>query len=237
MNSFLTITPNVVSEIAPVESARIARDEILHRSGLVTTVQDRIDYDDAMGVLKELKSFMAEIESQRETAKAPALELGRKIDGLAKELTSNCKTQADRIARLAGAFEAEERRKAEDARRQAEIDKAAIVAEALRKENAARKAAATAEAADRAADAIVETAQAQIVEATQRAINAAVPKTEGTRLRGNIAYEVMDIKALHAAHPELCIIEVNGPAVRAILRQNPNLQVPGLRHWIDHKVS
>jgi len=234
----LIVSPALTdSSVTLADAARITRDELLNQAAMVTTITDRIDFDDAMGVLKSLKAYTAEIETQREAAKAPALALGRKIDALAKELTELATTEAKRIARTCGDYEAEERRKAEEARRNAEYEAHKIAVAAREAEMKARRAAATQEQADRAADAIVEKAHTQIAELQQTAVLAAVPKTQGAKLRGDVRFEVLDIQALYAAHPELCTIEPNGTAIRAILKVNPNLQVPGMRHWIENKVS
>ena len=237
MNS-LIVSPSLNdSSVTMADAARFNRDELLNQAALVTTIADRIDYDDAIGVLKSLKGFLSDIETQRASAKAPALDLGRKIDALAKELTQKTEIEAGRISRVLGSYEAEERRKADEARREAEYKEREIARAAQKAEQEARRKASTQEGGDRAADVIVEKAQAEIVQVQQAAINAAVPKTEGAKLRGDVKFELIDIKALYAEHPELCTIEPNGTAIRAILRIHPNLKLPGINHWIEHKVS
>jgi len=39
----------------------------------------------------------------------------------------------------------------------------------------------------------------------------------------------VDITALHAARPELCLIEPNNAAIRAVVKTGA--QIPGLRVW------
>jgi hypothetical protein len=238
MSESILITPSLGSAVVTAaEAARISRDELLHQAAMVTKVEDRIDADDATNVLRSLKAFANTIETARTAAKAPALDLGRKIDALAKDLVARVEIEAARISRIVGAFEAEERRKAEEARRAADAEAARIAAEASRKAAEVRRAASNAEAGDRAADAVVETAQQQIVAVRQVAANAVAPKQAGTQVREDVCFEVTDIKALFAAHPELVVLEPNGSAIRAILRANPNLQVPGLRHWKEAKLN
>lgn len=236
--SSLIITPNIGSAIVTsADAARLTRDELIKSAALVTTVTDRIDADDATGVLKSLKDFTREIEAQRTAAKAPALEIGRKIDAMAKELVASVDTEANRISRVLGAFEAEERRKAEDIRRVADAEIARLAHEATQQANAAARTASTPEAADRASDAVIEKAQERIVAVRQQQVNAVVPKTAGTQVREDVCFEVENAKALYAAHPELVVLEPNGTAIRAILRANPNLQIPGLRHWREAKLN
>jgi hypothetical protein len=238
MSAALIITPGIGSAIVTAaEAARHKRDDLLTAAGLVTTVADRIDADDAMEVFRSLKGFSKEIETQHRVAKAPVLDLGRKIDAIGKELVAKIDTEANRIGKVIGAYEQEERRKAEDARRAAEAEAAKIAAEAERQAALARAKVRTDEERARVTDAVVEQAAAQIVQVRQAAAAIAPPKTEGLRLNDRVCFEVDDVKAMYAAFPELCVIEPNGAAIRAILKANPELKVPGLRHWREAKVS
>lgn len=238
MSTALLITPPASESVASLAaSARAQRDALLAEAGTVSVVADRLDADAAVSVLRSLKAFLTEIESQREAVKAPILKIGRDIDALAKELVSTVKTEESRIARLCGAFEAEERRKAEEKRRQAEIDAARIAYEAAA---ATRKAITTApnqETGLRAADAIAGQAQTKIAEVKQAAVAAQAPKQAASQLRTEVCFEVTDIKALYAAEPNLVTLEPNGSAIRAILKANPNLVLPGLRHWTEEKLN
>lgn len=238
MSEALLITPALGSAVVTAaDTARVTRDELLHAAALVTTVGDRIDADDATAVLKKLKDFSREIEAQRMTAKAPALDIGRKIDALAKDIVAAVDAEAGRISRVLGAFEAEERRKAEEARRAADAEAARIAAEALRKSAAVRREAGDTLSGERAADSVVEQAQQQIIAVKQAAANAAPLRTTGTQVREDICFEVTDIRELYADSPHLVKLEPNGTAIRAILRDNPNLQLPGLRHWREAKLN
>jgi hypothetical protein len=234
----IIITPSLGDAvISSSEDARFIRDDLLKEAALVTTVADRLDADAATSTLRALKAYQTAIETARTKAKAPALEVGRKIDALAKDLSAKVVEESARISRVLGAFEAEERRKADDARIAAENEAARIAREAEAAAIQARRGAKTAEAADRASDAILEKAAEQTVAVRQQAVNAVAPKQAGTAIRTDYAFEVTDIKALYAAHPELVTLEPNGAAIRAILRANPNLQIPGLRSWAETKLN
>lgn len=236
--SALLLTPTLaVTPLSSTEAAKTERDNLLKEASAVTTVTDRLDADSALPVLRALNSFLSEVESQRETAKAPVLDLGRKIDALAKELTTALKLEEDRISKLCGSFEAEERRKAEDARRKADADAARIAYEAAENEKAARRAAPTELAAARASDAIAGKAQEEIAAVRQVAFAAIAPKAEGTRMSSSVCFEVTDLKVLYAAYPELVTLEPNGTAIRAICRANPELKIPGLKHWSEQKLN
>lgn len=238
MSEAIVITPSIgAAQITTAAEARRQRDELLERGATVTTVADRLDADDATNVLRDLKAYSTSIESARVAAKAPVLDVGRKIDALAKELADKVNAEAGRISRVLGAFEAEERRKAEEARHAAEAEAARIAHEAERKAAEARRLATTEEAADRAADAVREKAIEQVVAIRQAAANAAPAKQAGTQVREDVCFEITDIRALHAEHPELVLLEPNGTAIRAILRANPNLKLNGLRHWREAKLN
>lgn len=238
MSSALVITPNLGdAQVTAANAARAERDELLKLSSAVTSVIDRLDADHATNVLRDLTAFSKRIEAARTEAKAPALDIGRRIDALAKELAHAVTTEAARVSRIVGAFEAEERRKAELVRYEAEREASRLAKEAEAKANQARRQAGNELDGDRAADAIREQAVEQIVAVRQAAAVAVAPKQAGTAVREDVVFEVTDIRALYAAYPELVNLEPNGTAIRAILRNAPNLQVPGLRHWREAKLN
>lgn len=238
MSDALVITPNLGdAQVTAANAARAERDELLKHAAAVTTVIDRLDADHATNVLRALTAFSKRIEAARTEAKAPALDIGRRIDALAKELAHAVTTEAARVSRIVGAFEAEERRKAELVRYEAEREASRLALEAEAKANQARRQAGNELDGDRAADAIREQAVEQIVAVRQAAAVAVAPKQAGTAVREDVVFEVTDIRALYAAHPELVNLEPNGTAIRAILRNAPNLQVPGLRHWREAKLN
>lgn len=238
MTESLIITPNVGGAIVTAaDAARLRRDELLTLAATVTTVTDRLDADDATATLKQLTEYAGTIEDQRTVAKAPVIALGKQIDAMAKELTASVATEQTRIGRVLGEFERSERERADDERRKADAEVARVAEETRKKALEASKGTASPLAQARAVDAVVEAGAAKVAEIKQQAASYVPPKTSGTKLRGNIVFEVDDIKAVYAAYPELVILEPNGTAIRAILKQNPNLQIPGLRHRVENKVT
>lgn len=224
-------------QVAPSEEARARRDSLLSEAFEVGEIANRLDADAATETLRALSAFEKEVESGRTTAKAPVLDLGRRIDALGKELCEKIVAEKRRISGLLGTFEAEERRKADEERRRIEAEAARVTAEAERKAKEAARLAKSEEQAARAVDAVVEKAQAQIVDLKQRADQAVARKAEGSRLMTSVKFEVVDIHALHIAHPELVVLEPNGTAIRAILKQNPEMKIPGLRIWTETNLS
>lgn len=223
--------------ITAADSARVQRDQLLAQASAVMTVQDRIDADDATAVLRELSHFSKEIELARANAKAPALAIGKQIDKLAKELSDEINVEAARISRVLGAFEAEERRKADAARIAAENAAQDIARKAREEAAKAARSAPDAETADRKADAILAEAAEKQVTLRQAAANLAAPKAAGTQMREDVCFEVTDIRALYAEAPHLVNLEPNGTAIRAILRSNPTIKIAGLKHWREAKLN
>jgi hypothetical protein len=238
MSPSLLITPSVSAPIVSVDAeAKALRDKLLAEANTVTTVTDRLEADSAIVVLRSLSTFLKDIEASREAVKAPVLKIAREIDAMAKDLVALIKIEETRISRACGAFEAEERRKAEDARRAAEAEAARIAFEAAKATRAAMASAPNQEAAHRAADEISGQAQTAIHEVKAAAVAIAPPKPAASTLRADVCFEVTDMAAFFAAQPTLVKLEPNGPAIRAILKANPNIVIPGLRHWTDEKLN
>ncbi len=86
--------------------------------------------------LRELKEFTKTIEAARSEVKAPVLDLGKRIDALAKELTQTLEGESDRLGRLIGSWQAEQNRIAEETRKRAEAEERRIWEEAKAKEKA-----------------------------------------------------------------------------------------------------
>ena len=234
----LTITPAMgVVAVSAKEAAIERRNDLLTQARAITSVADRFDADCAIAVQRDLKAFADGIEAARVLAKEPYLTTGRDIDALAKELKAEIENEGKRVSRLVGAFELAERNRAEDERRKAEAEAARIAAEASR---AAAEAAAkerTLEAKERAADNVFAVAQTKIVEVRQAAANAVPSRPSGVSVRQYPKYEVTDIRALYAAHPDYCNIEPNGSVIIGIMRQNPNIKIPGVRTWWEAGAS
>ena len=85
-------------------------------------------------------------------------------------------------------------------------------------------------------EAIEQKAVVAVVETRQAAHNVA-PRAAGTALRETPNYEVTDMAALYASNPTLCTITDNRRAILAILKDNPNIQIPGINHWRDAKAG
>ena len=235
MSTSITITGLQATEIAIAPEARELRDSLLAEIKGVTAVADAFDADVAADVLKRTKELTRSIEASRSSVKAPVLELGKKIDALAKEIVVELDTESARVSKVLGAYQLAERQKAEAAERLARDEARRIQAEAEQKAREAAKAASSEADALAAASEIMDTAATKIAETKQAIVSTVAPKAANTGVREDVCFEVTDIVALYAARPELVTLEPNGSAIRAICKANPKLQLPGLRHWTEAK--
>lgn len=237
MSTALTLTGLQSAEIAIADEARAMRDKLLVEIRDVTAVSDAFDADVAADVLKRATQLTRGIEANRTTVKAPVLDLGRKIDALAKEIVADLTVEIGRVSRVLGDYQIAEKRKAEAAERLARDEARRIQAEAEQKAREAAKAANSDTEALAAASEIMDTAAAKIVETRKAIVSTVAPKAAGTAVREDVCFEVTDIVALYAARPELVNLEPNGSAIRAICKANPKLQLPGLRHWTEAQTN
>ncbi len=237
MSTALTITGLQAAEIAIAPEARELRDKLLVEIREVTSVSDAFDADCAADVLKRSTQLSRGIEADRSTVKAPVLALGKKIDALANEITAELDGEIGRVSRVLGAYQLAEKQKAEAAERLARDEARRIQAEAEQNARKAAQAAPTDTEALAVASEIMDTAAAKIVETRKAIVSTVAPKAADTAVRVDVCFEVYDIVALYAARPELVNLEPNGTAIRAICKANPNLQLPGLRHWTEAKTN
>jgi hypothetical protein len=159
--------------------------------------------------------------------KAPVLKLAKDIDQLAAELTDDLHGEALRLGRLIGTYQTEERRKVEAAQRAA-WQKEQDVLNAARAEQAAALAS---NAAPEAVEAVADKAFEQV--AVIRASAPVAPTVAGTATRKVIHFEVENASAAYAAQPAMFTLTPNTAAIKAILKSQPSLVIPGLRHWTE----
>jgi hypothetical protein len=213
-------------EIELTPAAFEARRVALAKASEVTTISSVSDLDAAAAALTTLKSLTRAVEDSRKDVKAPVLEVGRRIDAVAKDYLAEPEAEAKRLSTLVGAYQEAARRKAQREREEAEAAQRAAIEEMQRK-HAEAAAIGDAEAADAA-----RAEAADIIAESQLAVTAAEgPKADGIVTSTKWKHEVTDIDALYQARPELCKIEPNNAAIRAILKGNNGKPIPGLRIW------
>jgi len=225
MTEALTITGLGTPEVTLTPEAVETRDGLLAQAAELTAVEDEIDADSAAAVLRDLTTFTRLIESGRTSVKKPVLDIGRQIDGVAKELVGTIKSESDRLSKLLGTYQAEQRRQAE-AKVQEEQRK-------LQQEAEERARAITAAPTEELRQEAMEDAKIALAAQQDAVAEVTPPKIDGTQVRKTWKFEVTDIKALYKAAPYLCNIEPNSDAIRAAIKNGE--QFPGLRTWQEAK--
>lgn len=223
----------------------------------------------ATDALRDVKRLLKQVEDGRKLAKAPALDLGRKIDAAAEEFCQPLIVEEKRLTGLLTSYQAEQQRIAREAeqKRQAELARQQEE-ERKKREEIQREIEAKAEAQRRAeqqareatnAKARAEAENAALEAAAQRAENEArlqqqaeaanleqaelmrapspaAPKAAGTAVANPWVFEVTDLKALHAARPELVDLVVRRADIITRIRQGER-EIPGLRIYQDTRVT
>jgi hypothetical protein len=216
--------PRPEVELSP--SAFNAREVALSAASHIHGITCVSDLDDAAQALTRIKSLTRSIEESRKEVKAPVLEVSRRIDATAKDYLAPLEDEAKRLSILVGSYQEAERRKAERVRQEAAAEQAAAMAEMQVKQREAVEA-----GDEEAADAARAEAADRIAESQLAVIAAEGPRVDGITTRTSWKFEVVDIDALHASRPDLCTIEANGAAIRAIIKATGGKPIAGLRIW------
>ena len=235
----ITLTPEAEKQKATIIQAARA----------VVAVTDTDSCDIAQSRLRSLASVRTAVESSRKQVKAPVIDLGKRIDGIAADFVADVVAEESRLsererqrvererheAEMAAQREAarieRERQAAERAAHEAEI--ARLKAEAAQSEEgqrAAREAQEKALAAQREAEARAESARRQAEadaaaarereEAARIAAAAVITAPAPAGVKEEIDYEVEDILAFVGKFPQLCRIEPKRAEVLAALKKS-----------------
>lgn len=134
--ALITVSELGNTQLAPTQDALTQRDKLLNwsRKGLV--VNDTEAAQKATAVLRLLMDFIRSIELSRKEAKAPILELGKKVDALGVELVAEIKVEAERINALVSTFAAAEAERERQAKIKAREEEQRLLLEAQEKERA-----------------------------------------------------------------------------------------------------
>lgn len=264
MENFIATTGLDLVELSASEAARLQRDALLTLSRKGTSIKDAAGAERATAILRDIKAFTRSIEDGRKQAKSPILDLGKKVDSIATELTGELDLEAARISRLVGTFQQEQeriaaearqrafeeqeriRKEAEEKQRLADLEAKRIQDELAAKEQRARSDAGKARAAEEAEKARLQAEkdrQTREMEANHAAAQAArvvpvVIKPAGIATRSEVKFEVTDIVALYEANAAFVLLSPNNAALKAALKQLPEGQtLPGVRHWREAAVT
>lgn len=232
------------TDIEITAEARKMRDGLLTQLRNIDAVGDAFTADEAAGVLRDAKAALKQLENARSEAKAPVLDIGKKIDAAAKEFSGEMLTEIDRLSRQLAAWQEEERRKAERARREAEEAERRRLEE-LEEERRKRVAEETKGRTGTLVEdleVIEDKAAADIVAIRQESVAVAVP-VKCVKVLTNHKFELTDPAAFFGAHPLLCLVEINVTAAKAAMK-NPVFakaalegKIPGLVVREERKAS
>ena len=202
--------------IAEAEQMKI---EALMSSKGIQTVDDGFEATIAAEAQSALRHLIKGIEESRKDAKAPVLEIGRQIDGVAKDYIEDVKAEESRIAQLLGAFQIVERDKKIAAERQARIQEQKVMAGAAQQIDA-----------DSDYTELMDDAQAQIATLRKEAASKH-DAVAGVKVRKTIKFEVESEAKLMAARPDL--FSPNESKIRAALKLT--ITIPGIKAWEEIK--
>lgn len=218
----LTLTGLQHAQIELAQGSYERRADILATTREVIQIADAMDAEIAADALRLVSAICKEVEESRVEIGKPVLAVTRKINSLAKEFTTDLAAEKTRLEWLLGTYQAEEKRKADLARSEAQ-------------HRAQRLYTQTQETARNASPEDAEKAEANVLAAYAAAAAIEAHKPEGLAVRQAWKFEVTDIQALFQARPDLCVIEPNNAEIRAEIPHNQSL--PGLRIWREAKAS
>jgi len=238
MDQLIIIDGLTSVSITSTAEARQTRESLLASSATVQEVTDKDGAEYAASMLKDIKAFTRLIDSTRVAVKAPVLDQGRRIDALAKELSTQLEIEASRISRLLGPYTVEQKRIAERVMHEAQMEGLRIIQENRAKAEALAAATPDKTEQDVAMDRLSAFTEQKLVEIRNTAYEKAPTKLAGTSTRTVIKFEVTAINVLHAAHPYLVVMTPNTSAINAILKSLPaGQELPGVYHWTENLVS
>jgi len=214
--------PEIELSSAAFEARRVA----LAKAEACTAINGVEDLDGAAAALTAVASLVRSVEGSRKEVKAPVLEVGKRIDSIAKEFMGPLEKEKGRLETLVGSYQEAQKRKAERERQEAAEAQAKALAEMQEKQAEALA------AGDEAAADAARAEAADKIAASQIAVtNAEGPKPDGIVTRTTWDFEVCDLQTLFKARPDLCIVTPNNAAIRAIVKATNGQQIPGVRVW------
>lgn len=176
------------------------RDNLIQQCKGITVVDDSFVNECAVEILRDVARMKADVEKTRKQLKQPVLDLGRAIDGAAKDFLTSLGDAERGVKKLVDSYAAEQRRiqfEAERKRREEEERIAKEKAEAARKLEEAK----TAEE-QQAAKAVVEEKVKEQADLKLSPVKTE-EKSEGMSVRVSKDFEIQDIEALWKARPDL----------------------------------
>lgn len=204
--------------ISITEEARESCSVLLAQAGAIETISLESTRDRAIRVSSFVKSHLKEVEKLRTEIKAPYLEIGRRIDEVAKAHVKELTLENTRLNRLVGDFEFGR----QTARRAAEA-----AAERARKILEPEGSLGPQSEETRAS------ALSAALDAEEMAVDAAPPA--GGAMRQDWKIEVLDIHALYEAHPQCVKMTPDILSIKDLLKKG--IAVAGVLATLIHSYN
>lgn len=216
------------------ETAIAMRKAAVEWAEVITEVSSPAHLEAAVDAQKDLAAIAKLVETNREQVKAPVLDLGRKIDATAKAFIAPVEVHRVRLNTLVTDYrsevrkrELEEERKRAEEQHRANLERQRQEAEQRRREEDARKANLPPPAP------VVAPPPVVVVEV----VPPPAPKPAGLIEKDEWDFEVLDVRALAAARPDLVTItERRADILRAIRKDNVR-DLPGVRIFSQLKTE
>lgn len=209
---------------------------LIANASTITKVDDDFCAEIAAELGTGIKRLLNQMEASRKDVKGPILEVGRKIDGVAKTFAAELETQQRRLAGLLGEYnrkqEAERQKAIAEARRKAEEEAAKVRAEIeAQKAQEPDDVAASIESAAKAEQAAKARADA---EAEARALEKQkTVQGSGVSFREVVTFEVVDMESIVHARPDLLVIQLKRSEIIKELKEGKD--IPGIRKIIEQQ--
>jgi hypothetical protein len=217
------------------QSAIALRQIAIQDAREITTIQSPGDVALATEVVRSLKQLSSACEAARTQIKAPVLDLGRQIDAKAKEFSAQLDTEASRILRMVGSYQAEQERL-----REAELRRQQQVRERIERERIEAERKALEEAKGAQTEQQLELAEAKIEQVAvvaeqakaQIAPVAPVQAVKGLSVKPVLRFEVVDIATVYKFNPQFVELSAKASVINAALKAGIT-EIPGLRIYED----
>lgn len=222
--------------IAVTPEAEQLRDTIVEAARRIAAVTDQDSLDLANQRLRALASVRNTVEKSRTEVKKPVIELGRTIDGIAKDFVANVVAEEARLSALINDYAREQQRIAREVREAAERERQRIEREEHERRMEALRAEQEAERQRMAAERAAHEAEMQRLAAARNADAEAQAEAEAKAAEARRAQEEATRRAQEAqAEQERAAREAAAKAEQVATVTAPALP-QGVREEIDFEV-
>jgi hypothetical protein len=254
----MSSTSLILSHVETVElcispDAIQLRSDALNSAKSITTILSKEDKESGYNALRSIKAVLKQLEESRTMAKAPVIAIGREIDGIAQDFAEMLVQEEKRLKSVIGIYEDKLRVEFEMAEREriaavrkVEEEREKAQREALRKIRETEEAAAAAKTID--AKAALEVQRQQQIDsanaeqqrlARERCAAQQIgsqERAEGAVVSRGFDFEVEDLAALYAAHPEAVKLSPMNSVIKGLISAGMRT-CPGLRIFPSTKIS